>query len=72
MRKLLVLAAACAVLLVGVQGATAAPADVVCTDVFSGTARDVTVPTDNGYDLSGATLTRDVIVGPAAAYSPSG
>ncbi len=64
MTKLLVLAAACAVLLVGVQSAAAAPADVVCTDAFSGNAMDVTVPADNGCDLSGATVTRDVIVGP--------
>jgi hypothetical protein len=64
MRKLLVLAAACAALLVVLQSATAAPADVICTDAFSGTARNVTVPTGNDCDLSGATVTRDVIVGP--------
>jgi len=66
MRKTLVLAAVCAVLLVGIQSATAAPADVICTDVFSGAARDVTVPTDNDCDLSGATVTRNVIVGPGS------
>ncbi|HEU5212622.1 MAG TPA: hypothetical protein VFU10_07615 [Gaiellaceae bacterium] len=67
MRKPLVLAAACAVLLVGIQSATAAPADVICTDAFSGTARDVMVPSDNECDLSGATVARDVVVGPGSA-----
>jgi hypothetical protein len=64
LRKPLVLAAACVVLQAGLQSATAAPADVICTDAFSGTARNVTVPTGNDCDLSGATVTQDVIVGP--------
>src|SRR5262245_32654851 len=61
------LAAACgAALLVGPQPAAAEPGSVTCTDAFSGIARDLTVPSDYGCDLSGATITHDVIVQPFA------
>ena len=64
MNKGLVLAAACAALLIlGLQSAAAAgPGNVTCTDFFAGTAHDLTVPADNFCDLSGATITHDLIV----------
>jgi hypothetical protein len=61
----IVVAATCVValaVLVGARTAAAEPADVTCTDAFSGTARNVTVSGDNGCDLSGATITHDLIV----------
>jgi hypothetical protein len=48
--------------LVAASTAVAGPADVTCTDAFSGIARDVTVTGDEGCDLSGATITRDLII----------
>jgi hypothetical protein len=69
----LALAVACAAaLLVGLQPATAAPGSVTCTDAFSGSARDLTVPSDNFCDLSGATITHDVIVQPFAGVFAEG
>ena len=49
-------------LLVGARTAAAEPADVTCTDAFSGIARNVTVSGDNGCDLSGATITHDLFI----------
>ena len=64
MKKGLVLAAACAAfLIVGLQSAAGAgPGNVTCTDFFAGTAYDLTVPADNFCELSGATITHDLIV----------
>jgi hypothetical protein len=69
----LALAAACAAaLLVGLPPAVAGPGSVTCTDAFSGTARDLRVPADNFCDLSGATITHDVIVEPFAGVFAEG
>jgi hypothetical protein len=64
MRTGLVLAATCAAfLLVGLQSAAGAgEGNVTCTDFFAGTAYDLTVPADNFCELSGATITHDLIV----------
>ncbi|MDQ3879510.1 MAG: hypothetical protein M3295_00265 [Chloroflexota bacterium] len=63
MRKALVFAAACASsLLVGLTAASAAAPTAVCTESFTGTARDLTVPEDTFCDLSGATITHDLVV----------
>jgi hypothetical protein len=64
MRTGLVLAAACAAfLIVGLQSAAGAGAgNVTCTDFFAGTAYDLTLPADNFCELSGATITHDLIV----------
>jgi len=70
MKKGLVLAAACAAfLIVGLQSAAGAggPGNVTCTDFFAGTAYDLTVPADNFCELSGATITHDLIVESNAA-----
>jgi hypothetical protein len=65
-KHLLLLAAACAASLVVTQSAAAGAPDVVCSGVFSGTARDLTVPDqlETGVNcvLEGATITRNVIV----------
>ena len=63
-RFTLFLAAACAAsLVVGLATASAEPANVVCTDSFSGTALNVVVPDDNFCVLSGATITHDLLIG---------
>jgi hypothetical protein len=63
-RLLILILAACATLLVvGLPNAAAVPTNVVCTDAFSGTAFNVTVPDDNFCVLSGATITHDLIIG---------
>jgi hypothetical protein len=64
MNKGLILAAACAAfLIVGLQSAAGAgPGNVTCTEFFAGTAYDLTVPADNFCELSGATITHDLIV----------
>ena len=65
--KILALMSACALfLVVGAQSAAAVPGNVVCTDAFSGTARNVTVPDDNFCALAGATITHDLLVGARA------
>jgi hypothetical protein len=70
----LVLASVCAAfLLVGLQSAAATPANVTCTDVFSGTTFDLTVPADNFCELAGATITHDLIIGSdAGAFAHDG
>jgi hypothetical protein len=63
MKKTLLLAVAAAVLcVVVVQSAAAAPANVTCSGVFTGTAKDLTVPPGGFCVLDGATVTHDVIV----------
>ena len=68
MKTGLVLAAACAALfIVGLQSAAGAgPGNVTCTDSFAGTAYDLTVPADSDCELSGATITHDLIEEPNA------
>jgi hypothetical protein len=70
MKKILALTGACtALLLVGLQSAAAGHANVagrgnvVCTDAFSGTARNVIVPPDSFCALAGATVTHSVFIG---------
>jgi hypothetical protein len=64
MRKLVIVAVACAALsVVGAQNAAAGTGTVTCTDAFSGTAKNVIVPDDNFCVLSGAVITRDLIIG---------
>jgi hypothetical protein len=58
--------------LVSLQGAAAGNGTVTCTDAFGGTAVNVIVPHDNGCDLSGATVTQDVIVERYAGLSAEG
>lgn len=58
--------------LVSIQGAAAGNGTVTCTDAFGGTAVNVIVPHDNGCDLSGATVTHDVIVERYAGLSAEG
>src|SRR5438874_5613040 len=64
MKKGLVLAAACAAfLIVRLQSAAGAgPGSVTCTDFFAGTAYNLTVTADNFCQLSGSTITHDLIV----------
>jgi len=64
MKRLFVLGAALAACLaLGTASAVAAPGSVVCSDdSFSGTAKNVIVPSEHGCDLLGATVTHDVIV----------
>jgi hypothetical protein len=63
MKKASALAAICgAALIAWLQPAAARQSDVICTDAFSGTARNVTVPSDNFCDLSGARITGNVVI----------
>ena len=63
MKRIVLLAAACAaVVAIGGQTAAADSGNVTCTDAFGGTATNVTVPAENFCDLSGATVTNDVVV----------
>src|SRR2546429_7268716 len=63
MRKSFVLVVVCAAfLVVGLQSAVAGSGNVTCTDFFAGNAYDLTVPADNFCELSGATITHDLIV----------
>jgi hypothetical protein len=62
LRKILMLAAACGLSLVVLQGATARPANVTCSGVFTGTTYDLTVTAGDGCLLDGAKITHDVIV----------
>src|SRR5262249_11292942 len=72
-KRAFILAAACAsVVAIGAQSAGAAPGNVSCTDAFSGTAANVTVPAENFCDLSGATVTNDVLVGREAGIFAEG
>jgi hypothetical protein len=74
MRRLVLLVAVCAApLTFGISSAGAGTATVACTDAFSGTAYDVVVPDDNFCDLTGATVTHDVMIGvDAGAGSDNG
>jgi len=72
-KRAFILAAACAsVVAIGAQSAGAAPGNVTCTDAFSGTAANVTVPAENFCDLSGATVTNDVLIGREAGIFAEG
>ncbi len=73
MRRLVIIAVACtAFLVVGLQSAAAGSATVTCTDAFSGTAKNVVVPDDNFCNLSGATVTHNVLVGVDAGAGGGG
>jgi hypothetical protein len=76
-RLALLLAAICGAATLVAAGSSAAAgsalASVSCTDAFSGSAVDVVVPDGNFCNLTGATVTHDVIIGvEAGAGSDSG
>jgi hypothetical protein len=63
-KALLVAALGAATLVAAAPPAFSATGDVTCTNgAFSGTARNVTVSGEDGCDLSGATITHNLIIG---------